>query len=279
MDGNGFKRELLEFQEACREHHERGRKLFALLENDQLSKLVEKPFLLNMVFEKYLDLLNDRLVPALQLNEQAAESVRSEPLSRAAGGANVPPQRPIARGPQAAPPANGSSGGGFAEKPSPVKRVEPIQQVQRPAQAQPAAKAAPVAGAAPAGKTQMTLNTDDEQGRRLIPRYNCRLPVRYSVLGRDKVMNAAYSRDVGARGLFIMANRPEKVGNSLNIEVEMPETGLVKIQAVVAWTKWVPQNLRSVDYSGFGVKITTATENWYRYFMSIQDHMNPADRV
>jgi Tfp pilus assembly protein PilZ len=81
-------------------------------------------------------------------------------------------------------------------------------------------------------------------------------------------MMRAYSKDVGAMGLFIMANRPEKKGDQVAIEVDIPEMGTAQIQAVVAWTKWVPQNLRAVDYSGFGVRVTNATENWYTYFMN-----------
>ena len=107
---------------------------------------------------------------------------------------------------------------------------------------------------------------ESHQGsRRKIPRYTCRVPIAYSGPG-DRTKHKAYSRDVVALGLFIMANRPEKTGNILKIEVLMPDHQTAILQAVVRWTKWVPQNLRSVEMPGFGVKITSATENWYNYF-------------
>lgn len=107
----------------------------------------------------------------------------------------------------------------------------------------------------------------DEGSRRNIPRFKCRMPLIYHALAGNCSNQRAYSKDVGATGLFIMASRPEKKGQTLEIEVKLPGNSLARLQAVVQWTKWVPPNLRGVDQPGFGVKVTNATENWYQYFM------------
>ena len=104
-------------------------------------------------------------------------------------------------------------------------------------------------------------------GQRLIPRYNRRLAVRYSLAGPNNKVTRGFTHDIGAMGLFIMANRPEQEGAHLNLELTMPELGTVKMQGVVVWTKWVAPALRGMDYMGFGIKITTAPEAWFNYFM------------
>ena len=103
-------------------------------------------------------------------------------------------------------------------------------------------------------------------GQRLIPRLNRRLPVYYSIPGSPARVRG-YSHDIGAMGLFILANRLEKAGQKLNIEIELPNLGPVKMQGVVVWSKWVPPALRAVEYTGFGVKITQAPEHWFSFFV------------
>ena len=107
--------------------------------------------------------------------------------------------------------------------------------------------------------------------RRGLPRYRRRLPMHYSLPGQKVKPRHAYSRDIGAMGLFIMSNRLEKVGQSLQVDIEVPEYGLIKVQAVVVWTKWVPPPLRSVEYTGFGVRITYAPQKWYEFFLSVEE--------
>ncbi len=102
--------------------------------------------------------------------------------------------------------------------------------------------------------------------RREIPRYNKRLPVRFAKPGAAGFQKA-YSRDVGAKGLFILANRVEQPGQQLNIEVDVPDVGSVQLVGEVVWTKWSPPSLRAVEYPGFGVKISNAPESWYNFFL------------
>jgi len=260
FDKEAFSRELQLFRAGCLENLEKGRGLLEQFDGGNLRGVVEKPFLLKMVLEKYLDLIDERLLPALLLDEGSSEK-------ESAGGQREPlkqlhaPRKEVKALPK---PVAGVAKPLLAEAPPPKLQTTRMSVTTTPP---PSMKSdAELLGHGHQGKAK-----EKHAGRRVIPRYTRRLPLHYCVLGRDTTMQKAFSRDVGAMGLFIMANRPEKVGNSLEIEIDMPETGIIKIQAMVAWTKWVPQNLRAVDYSGFGVKITTAPEHWYTYFMKLEN--------
>ncbi|MDJ0840611.1 MAG: hypothetical protein QNK37_29140 [Acidobacteriota bacterium] len=297
MNADEFKKALASYKETCRNHLEQSKRLLNLLDQDPYRDLVEKPFLLRMVLEKYIDLMDDRLIPTLRSGNGEESGPKAEvrkpekKVETAARAVPVQTSSPKASSDRArstsdvwtAPKPHSSDI--YSPRPSGVAKPQTAEPKQSPVQKQPSA-AAPKEekkeykrGKPPRSFDGLKgpAHEEDSHGRRTIPRYTRRLPVRYSVLGRDTTMQRAFSRDVGAKGLFIMANRPEKVGNALDIEVDMPETGMVRIQAIVAWTKWVPQNLRAVDYSGFGVRINTATENWYRYFMELESGPSAAE--
>ena len=107
-------------------------------------------------------------------------------------------------------------------------------------------------------------------GLRHFPRYNRRVPVRYSQIN-SRTQVRAYTHDIGAMGLFVLTSKMEKKGLMLNLEVDLPDIGTVKLQGVVAWTKWVPPALRNVQYAGFGVKVSNAPESWFSYFMNQEE--------
>ena len=260
MDSAAFRKALLAYREQSKKHLEEGRRLSSMIEDDELRGEVEKPFLLKMVFEKYLDLLDERLIPALQLNDgsNGPPSPAAEPVEKAAPSPASQSPRTIQP-----PPVRPQADVAAPVSTHPVTHDEPP--VRRPVQLTFEQHEDANGHGEPPGD-----EADDRASRRIIPRYTRRLPVRYCVLGRDKTMQRAFSQDVGAHGLFIASHRPEKVGNNLDIEIEVPELGKVKMQATVAWTKWVPQSLRAVDCSGFGVRISNASESWYRYFMDLE---------
>lgn len=119
--------------------------------------------------------------------------------------------------------------------------------------------------AKPAGKPAARGKPGDH---RAIPRFHHKYPIRYSPLGKSLQWRKGYSHDVGAMGLFILSNRLEKAGQNLVIEIEIPDLGKVRMQGAVVWTKWVPPSLRTVENTGFGVKISQAPENWFKYFLT-----------
>ena len=212
---------LLGFKGHCDASLEQARELKKALIEGRLESVVNAPFHLGILLDKYLELIETRLGPALKcMDTPAVEQVKADMAAQAA-------------------------------------------------------EEAPVAPAIEFGDEDISgmdiVEDADGATRRTIPRYNQRLPVRYRVPGRDKSPLKAFSRDIGALGLFIVANHLEKTGQNLNIEIELPEHGTISMQGTVVWTKWVPPALRSVDYPGFAVKIHSAPEAWFTYFMEVEE--------
>ena len=214
-------RTLLEFKGHCDASLEQARELKKALIEGRLESVVNAPFHLGILLDKYLELIETRLGPALKcMDTPAVEQVKADMAAQAI----ETPQ--------------------MANFPDPHPQDPDLADVVEDA---------------------------DGATRRTIPRYNQRLPVRYRVPGRDKSAHKAFSRDIGALGLFIVANHLEKTGQNLNIEIELPEHGSISMQGTVVWTKWVPPALRAVDYPGFAVKIHSAPESWFSYFMEVED--------
>ena len=248
---DGLRDDLKLFKKHCLQSAEVGKRIFENYDSETVRQLLEKPTLFKLLLEKYLEMVESKVVPNL-----------TGPFNTdSAGVASATVKPGVNR--IAAALSGGATGGGTASAHKDGIREPKHAGDHREADAE---------SKAPIGPAPETMLPVPPGSRRVIPRYSRRLPLKYSVLGSGTGMLKAFSRDIGAKGLFIQANRPEKTGHQLNIEVVMPEIGLVKIQAVVAWTKWVPQNLRAVDYPGFGVQITNATENWYSYFMNAGSH-------
>lgn len=195
--------ELDAFARDCKRTLDRAGKIIEAISQGKLDNLSTTPVHLSMLLEKYDELVDRKLIPAVESVARAAAS--SATMSE-----------------------------------SVVEQALPEQE-------------------------------EDSSARRAIARYNQRLAVRYTVPGRDRSPHKAFSRDVGAMGLFIVANHLEKSGQALNLEVDIPDQGIVKMTGTVVWTKWVPPALRAVDYPGFAVKINSAPESWFAYFMAVEE--------
>ncbi len=207
--------------------------IISSLKDPEASKAVEAPYHLSMLLNKYVEMVEARLIPALGALPPVPQEEEPEPQA--------------------------------------VESSPPISQPLDSAGSNPVMEVAGELDTSPSLKISTTEPDTGGGTRRSIPRYNQRLTVRYSVPGRDKTPHKAYSRDVGAMGLFIMATRLEKTGQPLNIEVDLPEKGAVKMQGTVVWTKWVPPALRASEYPGFAVKIHSAPESWFSYFMAVEE--------
>ncbi len=232
-------REIKELLDSLKKQCENGlptvKDLISRLKDPEASKVVEAPFHLSMLLNKYVEMIESRLIPAMDALPPIPQE--EEPASHA------------------------------------VVSSPPIPQPLDSAASTPAMDVTGEVETPTSPSLKISTSAADSGGgtRRSIPRYNQRLTVRYSAPGRDKTPHKAFSRDVGAMGLFIMATRLEKTGQPLNIEVDLPEKGAVKMQGTVVWTKWVPPALRATEYPGFAVKIHSAPESWFSYFMSVEE--------
>ena len=104
--------------------------------------------------------------------------------------------------------------------------------------------------------------------RRKFPRFEQRLPVRYTV-SADKKAHIAFTCDVGAGGLSITSHKPEKPGARLALEVELPDGRTAKLEGNVQWYRTVPGGVHSVQKGAFGVRIHYASEHWYHFMAGL----------
>lgn len=269
-----LKEALDAFTRNCENNLKLARTLCAALENGEMDDIAPTPFHLNIILDKYVELLDTRLIPAL-----GSKPPTPVPTPKRQAPQPVAQEEPPSLYERHTPKTVGKS---FAREvigaqaPKPAAPVTP-KAPPHPAAAKPSASQTVTPQAAPAHHVAGEEEEEHTGGaRRVIPRYNQRLAVRYTVVGRDKSPIKAFSRDIGAMGLFIVANRLEKSGQTLKIEIDLPEHGKVVMQGNVVWTKWVPPALRTVDYPGFAVRIESAPEAWFSYFMGVEGDHNEA---
>ncbi len=228
----------------------KGKALLAALDNPGVSRKISKPLLLKLILEKYIELIDEKLLPALP---QTDSMDASHPDLEDCGG-------------------NASFDNLVSESPTDPSVKRPRIEAMRAASHEHNAEenaSAPIE-VVPRHLSQLTNDSLVENpvgSRRNIPRYKCHVPLNYSMEGPGKTAVNAFTRNVGALGMFITASHPQKVGDLIKIEIDVPDKGMAVLHGVVRWTKWVPQNLRSVDLPGFGVKITSAPESWYSHFL------------
>ncbi len=244
--------QLQEFAQENRALLSKGKFLLEALDDPSVARKISKPLLLKLILEKYLELIDDKLLPALP---QSDNLDASNPDLEACNG-------------------NSSFDNLVNESPTDpsikASRVETLRASASSQRVEPTSCS--YQDGVPLNLSQLTnecLVENPVGSRRTIPRYKCHMPLNYSLEGPGKAPVKAFTRNVGALGLFITAGHPQKVGDLIKIEVDVPEKGLAVLHGVVRWAKWVPQNLRSADLPGFGVKITSAPESWYSHFLKV----------
>lgn len=104
--------------------------------------------------------------------------------------------------------------------------------------------------------------------QRRTPRFKRRLNVRFrSESGRER---SAFTGDVSRDGLFVTCTQPEAPGRLIEMDIEVPGMGEVRVMGVVAWVKRVPAQLQSVRRGGFGVQIRFSPEEWCSFLEQIE---------
>jgi Tfp pilus assembly protein PilZ len=112
----------------------------------------------------------------------------------------------------------------------------------------------------------------DSQERKM-PRTKKRMLVHLRTADSDK-KRSAFTTNIGPSGLFLVTSQREEIGQHLYVELEIPDVGEIEISAQVIWQRQVQVDLRSMESSGYGVKILEAPECWYQFLykeMSRQD--------
>jgi Tfp pilus assembly protein PilZ len=89
---------------------------------------------------------------------------------------------------------------------------------------------------------------------RNLKRKKKRLKVRFGI---DYPKRVAFTGDVSVEGLFIISGQPERPGEKILIEIQLPDEQLVIVYGRVRWAKKVPPNLlRLANKAGMGVQLT-----------------------
>ncbi len=73
-----------------------------------------------------------------------------------------------------------------------------------------------------------------------------------------------FTNDVSPTGIFIRSMYIPKIGRTLTMQLLLPGGGKLRLRGTVVRSQRVPQNLRGVVPSGFGVRLNEAPEEYFR---------------
>ena len=106
------------------------------------------------------------------------------------------------------------------------------------------------------------------EDKRRQPRFHRRLGVRYQ--SESGARRLAFSGDASADGVFLNSAQIEKPGRRIDLDVDLPGVGLVKLGGQVVWARRVPPPLVTVQRGGFGVRIVDAPDTWRQFFRNLE---------
>jgi len=74
--------------------------------------------------------------------------------------------------------------------------------------------------------------------------------------GTDEPVRTGFTEDLSFEGMFIKSTAVLPPKTRLNIEISVPDKGVIRMEGIVMWAKKVPTNLfHLVKKGGMGVKI------------------------
>jgi Tfp pilus assembly protein PilZ len=105
--------------------------------------------------------------------------------------------------------------------------------------------------------------------RRLgMERLRVEYPVRYwTQLGKNK--QAGLVLNVCSGGLFVHCPEPERQGQKITMEVDIPGKSAIRLRGSVAWSRKMPKQFARPKSSGFGLIIEHAPEEWFQQLASL----------
>ena len=92
-------------------------------------------------------------------------------------------------------------------------------------------------------------------GTRDTMRHRKRMSLKFGIEAPTRV---AFTEDFSSSGMCIKTAAVSPPGSRLKIELTLPDGNLVKIEAVVVWTKKVPPNMiNMIKKCGMGIEFTS----------------------
>ncbi|HEX9302979.1 MAG TPA: PilZ domain-containing protein [Thermoanaerobaculia bacterium] len=80
----------------------------------------------------------------------------------------------------------------------------------------------------------------------------------------DDSLCTGFTHDISPTGIFVRSTYIEKIGAILTMQLLLPEGGKLRIRGIVVRSHRIPQHLRGVVPSGFGVRLKEAPEEYFR---------------
>ena len=112
--------------------------------------------------------------------------------------------------------------------------------------------------------------------RRNISRTGKRLFVRF---GNGKDEKVAFTTDLSKNGLCIKTSYVFNPGTHLRIQLTLPDNKVIELAGEVRWAKQVPANLlRYTKKAGMGVLLRPITDEYRRYFATLEQGVKGSDR-
>ncbi len=89
--------------------------------------------------------------------------------------------------------------------------------------------------------------------KRTLKRHRKRLSLKFGI---EEPVRLAFTEDISPQGLFIKTANVCPAGNTIKIDLTLPDNQVVQIEAKVLWAKKVPpQMIHTIKKSGMGVRI------------------------
>ena len=96
-------------------------------------------------------------------------------------------------------------------------------------------------------------------------RFSTRKRRRYLIEWRSEdSLCTGFTHDVSPTGIFVRSTFIAKIGEILTMQLLLPTGGRLRLRGIVVRSHRIPQQLRGVVPSGFGVRLKEAPEEYFR---------------
>jgi hypothetical protein len=103
-------------------------------------------------------------------------------------------------------------------------------------------------------------------------RFSTRKRRRYLIEWRgDDILCTGFTHDISPTGVFIRSTYIAKIGATLTMQLLLPGGGKLRLRGTVVRSHRIPQHLRGVVPSGFGVRLKEAPEEYFQLLASLFD--------
>jgi hypothetical protein len=85
----------------------------------------------------------------------------------------------------------------------------------------------------------------------------------------DDSLCTGFTHDISPTGIFVRSTYIAKIGAILTMHLLLPEGGKLRLRGIVVRSHRIPQHLRGVVPSGFGVRLKDAPEEYFQLLANL----------